>query len=152
MSGEPVFQAENRKDNVVAACLINYGGLLDIAVDCNLARISGVRVELVNAIFTLISAVTIALSVKIIGALLVSSLIVLPVATALILSRSYKQTYLITIGLGVIYMMAGVVTSYYIDLKPGGAIVINALLGMLIFALIAFCKKRLGGRRKRRVA
>lgn len=126
---------------VVAASIIFYGGLLDIAVDKNLARLAGVKVSLVNGIFTVLSAVTVALAAKMIGALLVTSLIVLPVATALIVSRSYKQTYIISIVLGIIYMMLGVTISYYYDIKPGGAIVLNALVGMLILSLYAKFRK-----------
>ena len=122
---------------VVGASIMFYGGLLDIAVDTTLARMAGVKTDLVNGIFTLLSAVTVALAAKVIGALLVTSLIVLPVATALLVSRSYKQTYIISIILGIIYMMTGVVTSYYYDIKPGGAIVLIALVGMLALSIYA---------------
>ena len=66
---------------------------------------------------------------------MVTSLIVLPVATSLIVSRSYKQTFFITIILGIIYMMAGIILSFQFDIKPGGAIVVNAVVGMLVFTL-----------------
>lgn len=122
---------------VVGASLVFYGGLLDIAVDTNLARMAGVNIKLVNGVFTFLSALTVALAAKIIGALLVTSLLVLPVATALIVSRSYKQTYIISIILGIIYMMTGVVTSYYYDIKPGGSIVLIALAGMLALSIYA---------------
>ncbi len=126
---------------VVAASIVFYGGLLDIAVDDNLARLAGVDVKLVNGIFTILSAITIALAVKIVGALLVTSLIVLPVATSLIVSRSYKETYIISVILGIVYMMLGITISFYYDVKPGGAIVINALIGMLLFTIYAKIRK-----------
>lgn len=129
---------------VIAASIIFYGGLLDIAIDSNLARLAGVPVKSVNAIFTFLAAITVAFACKVVGALLVASLIVLPVATALIVSRSYKQTVIISVLLGMIYTMVGIVVSYYLDLKPGGAIVINAVVGMLIMTMIA----RLSGRRR----
>lgn len=122
---------------VVFASIVFYGGLLDIAVDDNLARLAGVNIKLVNGVFTIFSAITIALAVKIVGALLVTSLIVLPVATSLIVSRSYKGTYIVSIILGIIYMMLGITISFYYDVKPGGAIVLNALAGMLAFTIFA---------------
>ncbi|MDO5725578.1 MAG: metal ABC transporter permease [Tissierellia bacterium] len=125
---------------VLATSLIYYGGLLDIAIDPNLARLAGVNVKIVNGIFTVLSAITIALACKIVGALLVASLIVLPVATALIVSRSYKQNYIISIVLGVIYMMLGVTISFYQEIKPGGAIVLNAIAGMIILSIYAKLK------------
>lgn len=127
---------------VVLASLVFYGGLLDIAVDNNLARLAGVNIKLINSIFTILAAITIALACKIVGALLVTSLIVLPTATALIVGRSYKSTYIISVLLGVAYMMAGITISYYFDVKPGGAIVLNALLGMLVFSIYGKVKKR----------
>lgn len=119
-----------------------YSGLLAIAVDPNTAKLSGVNVININRVFTLISAITIAMAVKLVGALMVTSLIVLPIASTLIISRSYKSTYLITIVLGIIYMMLGIIISYYYDIKPGGAIIINALIGMLIFWIYSKFKNK----------
>ena len=126
---------------VVACSIMYYGALLDIAINSNLARLAGVKVETVNAIFTLLTAITVALAAKIVGALLVASLIVLPVATALLVSRSYKETYIISVILGVIYTMLGITISYYFDVKPGGAIVINAVIGMSIMSIYGRIRK-----------
>lgn len=122
---------------VVAASLIYYAGLLDLVIDQNLARLAGVKTKLVNGILTLLAAITIGLACKVVGALLVASLIVLPVASALIVARSYKQAFITSVILGVIYTMLGITISYYADVRPGGAIVINAVLGMLIFLVYA---------------
>ncbi|QQE46588.1 High-affinity zinc uptake system membrane protein znuB [Peptoniphilus harei] len=127
---------------VVAISLIYYFGLLSIAVDPQLAKMSGVNVRRINSIFTLLSALTIALSAKIIGALMVTSLIVLPVASSLLISKSYKTTFLNTLVLGVLYTLSGVILSYYFDLKPGGAIVVIASLGMLVCLLISKLKSK----------
>lgn len=127
---------------VVAISLIYYFGLLSIAVDPQLAKMSGVNVRRINSIFTLLSALTIALSAKIIGALMVTSLIVLPVASSLLISKSYKATFLNTLVLGVLYTLSGVILSYYFDLKPGGAIVVIASLGMLVCLLISKLKSK----------
>ena len=118
---------------LVFASIKEYGGLLAVAIDTNTARLSGVNVKRINRVFTLLSAITIAMAVKLVGALMVTSMIVLPVATSLIVAKSYKSTYLITTLLGVVYMISGIVASYYYDVKPGGAIVIFALIGMLAF-------------------
>lgn len=127
---------------VVAISLIYYFGLLSIAVDPQLAKMSGVNVRRINSIFTLLSALTIALSAKIIGALMVTSLIVLPVASSLLISKSYKATFLNTLVLGVLYTLSGVILSYYFDLKPGGAIVVIASIGMLICLLLSKLKNK----------
>lgn len=127
---------------VLFASIKEYAGLLAIAIDPNTARLSGVKVKFVNAVFTLLSAITIAMAVKLVGALMVTSLIVLPVATTLIVARSYKQTLITTIILGIIYMMTGITASFYYDIKPGGAIIIAALIGMLVFFIYGKIRKR----------
>lgn len=123
--------------------VVYYGAMMDISIDPTLARMAGVRVKRVNTLFTFLTAVTVALAAKIIGALLVASLIVLPVATALIVSRSYKSTVILTLILGGIYTVAGIVVSYHFDVRPGGAIVILAVAGMLLFTLYAKLRKAL---------
>lgn len=120
---------------VIFFSIKEYSGLLAIAIDPNTARLSGVKVRRINNIFTFLTAITIAMAVKLVGALMITSLIVLPVATSLIIARSYKQTILMTIFLGAIYMLVGISLSYYFDIKPGGGVVFNALLGMLIFSI-----------------
>jgi zinc transport system permease protein len=126
---------------VVLFSVIYYSGLLDIAIDVNLARLSGVPVKFINTAFTILSAVTIGLAVKIVGALLVMSMMVLPVATSLMVTRSYKTTVIMSVILGIIYMMVGIVISYFVDIKPGGTIVLNAIIGMLIIGTYSRVRK-----------
>ncbi|WP_297811452.1 metal ABC transporter permease [uncultured Finegoldia sp.] len=127
---------------ILLVSITQYSGLLAISIDKNIARLAGVKVERINAVFTFLSAITIALAVKIVGALMVTSLIVLPVATSLIIAKSYKKTYIITIILGILYMMLGIVQSYQFDIKPGGAIVVNAVIGMIVFVIYSKIKKQ----------
>ena len=126
---------------VVFASLALYASLMDLSIDTEMARISGVKVRFTNIVFTSFSAITVAIACKSIGALLVSSLLVLPVATSLLLTRSYAQTYRLSILLGVIYTLSGITLSFYFDLRPGGTIVLCAVAGMLILALISKVRK-----------
>ena len=107
-----------------------------------LARLAGVNVRYINSIITLLTAITIALACKIVGALLVASLIVLPVATTLMVSRSYKTTVLLSVLLGVIYTMVGIIISYYYDIRPGGSIVINSVIGMMVMGIINLSRRK----------
>lgn len=117
---------------VVVMSLVFYGSQLDIAVDPTLARLSGTKVHLVNWMFTTLAAVTVALSAKVVGALLVVSLMVLPVATALILCRSYRSAMAVSVGLGLVYMLVGLTISYTVDVRPGGTIVMSAVAGIVL--------------------
>lgn len=120
---------------VVFINIFLYGALLDLSIDTNLARLSGVNVRIVNGLFTFLTAVTIALSCKIVGALLVLSILVLPVATSLIICRSYKSSLIMSIVLGTIYTMSGIIISYYYDVPSGGAIVLLAVVSMILIAI-----------------
>lgn len=120
---------------VVCASVFLYGALLDISIDNNLARLAGVNTSFVNALFTLLTAITVALSCKIVGALLVLSILVLPVATALIVCHSYKTTLILSVILGVLYTMTGIVLSYEYDVSTGGAIVMLAVISMILIGI-----------------
>ncbi len=117
---------------VIATSVIFYGSFLDIAVDPTLARLSGTRVDLVNSLFTALAAVSVALAAKVVGALLVVSLMVLPVATALIVCRSYRQATWFSVFLGALHMIIGLTVSYTYDVRPGGAIVMSAVAGIVL--------------------
>src|SRR5699024_12724079 len=83
-----------------------YNALLFISINPIIARLGGVRVGMVNTVFTFLTAITIAISAKIVGALMITSLMVIPVATSLILANSYKKTYILSLVFTVILLMA----------------------------------------------
>lgn len=126
---------------VIIFSLKYYGALLDIAISSTMAKITGVSVNQVNNLFTFLAAISIALAAKVIGALMITSLIVLPVATALLISKSYRSTFLFSILFGILYMITGVIFSYYFDIKPGGAVVILAVLGVITIFIYQKIKK-----------
>ena len=132
----------------IALSVVLYSGLSDIAIDRTLARIAGVDERIVDGLFTALSAIMIGLACKVVGALLVVSLVTLPVATALILCRSYRQTCIVSVVLGIVYTMSGLVFSYQYDVRPGGSIVMAAIVGILIFLAVKQARKRVKPSRK----
>lgn len=106
--------------------------------DSNSAKILGVNTKLINFIFTLLSGIAISIAAKTIGSLIVSSLLVIPVISAMQFSRSYKDTLVISIVLSILYIYLGLIISYYFNLKPGSVIVLVAA----IFLVISFIFKR----------
>ena len=122
---------------VVLMSLYFYNALLFISINPIMARLAGVKVRMVNSVFTFLTAITIAISAKIVGALMITSLMVIPVATSLLISDSYKKTYLLSLIFSVIFMVLGITLSFYYGLKPGGAIVMVAIATL---AIVAICK------------
>lgn len=123
---------------VMGFSLYYYQALLSISISPSLARISGVPVKKIETAFTILSALIIALACKIVGALMVSSLLVLPVATSLLFARSYRSVYRSSILLGILNMVTGLLLSYHFGLKPGGSFVLSALF--FFFLILAFLK------------
>lgn len=122
---------------VVLSFILLYKELFYIAFDERSARLAGVPVKTVNFIFTILTAVTISIASRAVGALIVSSMMVVPVACAMQIGRSYKQTVLYSISFAVLFTITGLIISYYARLKPGGAIV---LIGVVCLLLIIMMK------------
>ena len=118
---------------IVAA---NYRSFLHIAFDEDAARISGLRVTLLNYALVAITAVVVVLSLRIVGGLLISALLVIPVVAASQFSKGFAQNILLSILCAVIAVSAGLVFAFYAGVAAGGAIVLTAIV-LLISAMIA---------------
>lgn len=123
---------------VMLAFILLYKELFYVAFDEQGAKLAGIPVKTVNFIVTILTAVTVSVAARTVGALIVSSMMVVPVACAMQLGKSYKQTVLYSIVFAVFFTAAGLFLSYYAGLKPGGTIV---LTGVLTFVLLLLVKK-----------
>lgn len=128
---------------ILLSVVILYRALFYMAFDEEAARLAGVPVKHINLYFTVLVAMTIAVSMRIVGVLLVSSLMVVPVATSLQISKSFKQTLLYSILFGVVSVLVGLSTSFYADLAPGGTIVITSVIVLFAVLIIKSIKKKI---------
>ncbi|GAA0380223.1 metal ABC transporter permease [Bacillus horti] len=117
---------------VVAIILLIYKELFSISFDDEHARISGIPRKMINFLFIVMVAVVIASAMKIVGILLVSSLMVLPVAASIKIAKSFKQTIFYSILFGEISVLLGLFISYQFDWASGGTIVVTSLLILLV--------------------
>ena len=110
-----------------------YRGLVAVAIDEEGARVSGIPVQMLNVALAALVGLTIALSMRIVGILLIGALMVLPVMSATRLANSLQSALTMSMGIGLVSVLAGLVLSYYLNLAPGGAIVLlaAALFGMV---------------------
>lgn len=137
---------------VLVAAILLYKELFYMTFDEESARLAGVPVKVIEFTFTLLTAITISISARTVGALVISSLMVLPVATAMQLSKSYKQTLIYSVLIAVICMIAGLYISYYAGLKPGGTIVLVGVLFLLCVLLYKNTLRKLFLRRALKAA
>lgn len=114
---------------------IGYRAFLHIAFDEDAARISGHRVTALNYLLVAVTALIVVLSLRIVGGLLISALLVIPVVTASQFTKSFAQNIFVSIICAVVAVTAGLVFAFYAGVAAGGAIVLAAVT-LLITAMI----------------
>lgn len=124
---------------VVATFLLLYKELMFITFDEQGAILAGLPVKKINFVITLLTAITVSVAARSVGALIVSSLMVIPVACAMQIANSYKKTVIYSVLFGVLFTVVGLVLSYHFNLKPGGTIV---LTGVVVLIPLMVAKKR----------
>ncbi len=126
---------------IVCASVMLYKELFYITFDEEAAFLSGIPVRKINFVFMILTAMTVAVASRIVGALMISSLIVIPVACSMILAKSYKQTLVYAIIFSEFFTLSGLILSFYFDLRPGGIIVILGVAVLMIMVIKSSFKK-----------
>ncbi|AYY15597.1 metal ABC transporter permease [Actinobacteria bacterium YIM 96077] len=118
---------------VVAALAVGLAPqLFAICQDEEFARATGMPARLYSILIAVMAAVTVAVAMRTVGLLLVSALMVVPVATAMQLTRGFRTTFLLALTLGVVPSLSGVVFAFHVDVAPGASIVVLALAGFVL--------------------
>lgn len=120
---------------VIAVIASNYRSFLHISFDEDSARTTGIKVNFLNYLLVGLAAVMVVLSLRIVGGLLISALLVVPVITASQFTRSFISTIYVAIAAGIAAVFAGLVLAFYAGIAAGGAIVLSAL-ALFVLALI----------------
>jgi zinc transport system permease protein len=110
----------------LAALGLLYRALAAVVVDEEGARVAGVPIGALNIAVATLAAVTVALSMRVVGILLVAALMVLPVSAASRVAWSMRSTLALAMAIGLGSSLAGLAVSYYADVPPGGTIVLVA--------------------------
>ncbi|MFQ9791975.1 MAG: metal ABC transporter permease [Acutalibacteraceae bacterium] len=122
---------------VLILFILFYKELFYVTFDESSARLVGIRINGINFMFTILTAITVSVATRIVGTLVISSIMVLPVACALQLKKGFRKTVLYSMLFGVVFHIIGLFLAYYIGIKPGGTII---LVGVFWFVLIGFIK------------
>jgi zinc transport system permease protein len=123
---------------VIFVSVAMYREMFYITFDEESAYLAGVPVKLVNTVFMVLTAITVSVASRTVGALMVSSLMVIPAACAMTISKSYKSTIIYAILFALAFCLIGLTAAYYLDLKPGGTIV---LLGAAVLIVLTAANK-----------
>ncbi len=122
---------------VLTTTMILRPQLFALCQDVEHAQVSGVPVRLYGILLAVLAAMTVTVAMRTVGLLLVSALMVVPVATSQQVARSFRATHLLAIGLGVAAAVGGLVASWSLGTQPGPTIV---LVAIAFFLVIATCR------------
>jgi len=111
--------------------------LFAVSQDEEFARVTGLPVRVLNLLVAVTAAVTVTVAMRVVGLLLVSALMVVPVAAAQQISKSFKVTFVLAVVIGTAVTLAGTVTSYYQDVPPGATIVLLAIAAFVVLTALA---------------
>ena len=99
------------------------------------AKLSGMRTTLLNYAFVVLASITVVTSMRLVGILLISALIVIPNITAMQFGKGFKKTVFISMSISVISVVSGILVSYFLNVAPSGTIVVIAV-GILVGTLV----------------
>lgn len=119
---------------VLVVILLFYKELFSVSFDEENAKTTGISKKWINLIFIVMVALVIASAMRIVGILLVSSLMVLPVAASIKIANSFKQTFVYAIVFAQVSVLLGLYISFELNWAPGGTIVVISFL-ILLFVL-----------------
>ncbi len=101
--------------------------LFAVCHDEDYAKVAGLPVRFLNVLLAVMAALTVTVAMRVVGLLLVSALMVVPVAAMQQVARSFKATLLGSLLIGVLVSVGGLVAAYYVDAAPGATIVLLAI-------------------------
>jgi zinc transport system permease protein len=130
---------------VLTSISILYKQFLYITFDEEQAKVSGIKVMRLNYLFIVLASLTVIASMRLVGILLISSLVVIPNITAMMLGRGFRKTALISVMLSVISVISGITLSYILNSAPSGTIVMISISIFLLTLIVKYSKKKHGG-------
>lgn len=127
---------------VIAFYVIFYNRIFSVTFDEDFSKSKGVNVKLINTVIALLTAVTIVLGMQLMGAILVSGLIIFPSLTAMRLCQSFKSTVVIAALVSVICFIVGFFVGCILNLQTGPAVIAVNIIAFVVFSIIGKATNR----------
>ena len=127
---------------VVAVIALLGRELFAVSLDPDIAAVQGIRVRVMSTLMAVLAAVVVVVGMRVVGLLLVSAIMIVPVAAAQQVTRSFRATAGLAIVLGLVASLAGLTGSFYVEVPPGPTIVLFALALFAVLALVAVPVRR----------
>ncbi len=113
---------------IIAALMLLYKEFVYITFDEESAKVSGIPTKFLNVFLIMLAALTVSLAIPIVGVLLISALIVIPVVTALQFKQSFKKTIIYAEVISIFSVVVGIFLSFYLNVSTGGTIVLITIV------------------------
>jgi zinc transport system permease protein len=126
----------------LAAIAVLYRGLVAAVLDDEGSRVAGAPVTLLNTAVAVLAALTVGISMRVVGILLIAALMVLPVVAAQRVAWSLRSTLGLAMLIGLGSVLAGLTLAYYGDLPPGGTIVLLGAGAFVLASLVGVALRR----------
>jgi len=127
---------------VFALFILFYDQIFAITFDENFAKATGVKVGLFNMLVALLAAVTIVLGMRIMGTMLISSLIIFPALSSMRVFVSFRGVILSSAALSLVCFFLGLAASFAFNTSPGASVVVVNGAAFLLFSLVGFVLRR----------
>ena len=121
---------------VILFFIVKYHEIFAMTFDENFAKSIGLKTERLNTIFAILCAVVVVLGMRLVGALLISSLIIFPTVTAMQVVKSFKAVVFTSVAVSVFCMVMGIIFSYFVATPTGATIVIFNVMAFLVAKVV----------------
>ena len=119
-----------------------YNPIFAITFDENFAKATGLKVEVYKTVLSVLTALTIVIGMRIMGTLLISSLIIFPALSAIRVTKKFKMVMIMSVIISLVCFFAGLVASYLIELPTGASIVVSNLIVFIIMSIVGIIKEK----------
>jgi zinc transport system permease protein len=119
-----------------------YNPIFAITFDENFAKATGLKVEVYKTVLSVLTALTIVIGMRIMGTLLISSLIIFPALSAMRVTKKFKMVMIMSVIISLVCFFAGLVASYLIELPTGASIVVSNLIVFIIMSIVGIIKEK----------
>lgn len=125
---------------VLLLYLLFYNKIFSITFDQNFSKATGIKTDFYNTLISVLTAVTIVVGMRIMGTMLISSLVIFPTLTSMRLFKSFKSVVISSAIVSIICFTIGIIVSYIMNFPAGASIVAVNLVTFLIFVIIGRIK------------
>ncbi|MBQ2981695.1 MAG: metal ABC transporter permease [Lachnospiraceae bacterium] len=128
---------------IIGVFIYFYNPIFAVTFDENFAKATGLKVEVYKTVLSVLTALTIVIGMRIMGTLLISSLIIFPALSAMRITKKFKSVMIISVIISLVCFFAGLIASYLIEIPTGASIVVSNLIMFIVMSIIGLFRGKM---------